>query len=314
MPGPPAGPSYRMTTTSPGAIARAFTAAKHSSSESKTRAGPRCTVRSWPASFTTHPSGARLPRRIAMPPRDLSGVSIGTTTSWPSVSLDAVARPPQGCGRRLRRHACVDEPRLARARVRRGRRRRPREDVRRDDTCPRLHVGDDRSRGRRCGRSPRAEVMPTRARSREVEDAVRRAAGGRRSQPRRSRAPAASRSATDAGRRRTSPSRACRSPRPPPSSRRSSAGMPFAPRGLRPRNSTIGRHRVRGELASACPGRRGTRRLELVQLLGAHRSRPRMRRSPRRRRRSRPRDRGTAPARSSPCRGRARGCRGDRAP
>ena len=41
--------------------APALTAAKHASSESNTRAGPRCTVRSWPASLTAQPSGARLP-------------------------------------------------------------------------------------------------------------------------------------------------------------------------------------------------------------------------------------------------------------
>src|SRR6266852_5253368 len=39
-----------------------MTAANASSSRSKTRAGPRWRGRSWPAVFTTHPSGARLPK------------------------------------------------------------------------------------------------------------------------------------------------------------------------------------------------------------------------------------------------------------
>ena len=45
-----------------------------SSSDSKTRAGPSWWRRSWPASLTTQPSGARLPRRIARPPRGLDRV------------------------------------------------------------------------------------------------------------------------------------------------------------------------------------------------------------------------------------------------
>ena len=45
MPGPPLGPSLRMTTTSPFWIDCAFTAANASSSDSNTRAGPRCSTR-----------------------------------------------------------------------------------------------------------------------------------------------------------------------------------------------------------------------------------------------------------------------------
>src|SRR5439155_26095544 len=41
MPRPPRGPSWRMTTTSPGLISRRVTAAIAPSSRSKTRAGPR---------------------------------------------------------------------------------------------------------------------------------------------------------------------------------------------------------------------------------------------------------------------------------
>ena len=86
MPGPPAGPSLRMTTTSPGSIFPCVTAAIASSSSSNTRAGPAWWTRSWPESFTTQPSGARLPRRMAMPPVGLSGLASGLTTSWPGVS------------------------------------------------------------------------------------------------------------------------------------------------------------------------------------------------------------------------------------
>ena len=59
MPGPPPGPSSRITTTSP-ARSSAPDGGEASSSESKTRAGPRWKA-VWPASFTTQPSGARLP-------------------------------------------------------------------------------------------------------------------------------------------------------------------------------------------------------------------------------------------------------------
>ncbi|MEA2309696.1 MAG: dihydroxy-acid dehydratase, partial [Thermoleophilaceae bacterium] len=64
----PEGPSLRMTMTSPGWIAFCSTAAKASSSHSKTRAGPSCLSRPFSDSLTTQPSGARLPRRIARPP------------------------------------------------------------------------------------------------------------------------------------------------------------------------------------------------------------------------------------------------------
>src|SRR5436305_15153 len=73
MPGHPAGPALRITTTSPALSARAVTAAIASSSDSNARAGPEWRRRSWPASLTTQPSGARLPRRIARPPVGLIG-------------------------------------------------------------------------------------------------------------------------------------------------------------------------------------------------------------------------------------------------
>ena len=55
----------------------AMTAAIAASSPSKTRAGPTWRRRSCPASLTTQPSGARLPRRIARPPVGLSGSASG---------------------------------------------------------------------------------------------------------------------------------------------------------------------------------------------------------------------------------------------
>src|SRR5436309_1634534 len=56
-----------MTTTSPVLMRPSWTAAKAASSSSKTRAGPRNDCRLWPATFTTQPSGARLPFRITSP-------------------------------------------------------------------------------------------------------------------------------------------------------------------------------------------------------------------------------------------------------
>ena len=94
IPGPPAGPSLRMTTTSPGRMALAVTAAIASSSDSNTRAGPSCSRRSCPASLTTQPSGARFPRRMARPPVGLSGSSSGRTTRWPSASRVSRACSP----------------------------------------------------------------------------------------------------------------------------------------------------------------------------------------------------------------------------
>lgn len=80
MPGPPRGPSKRMTTTSPFWISPRSTAAKVASSPSNTRAGPENFVRPCPASFTTQPSGASVPRRMANPPRGFSASAIGRMT------------------------------------------------------------------------------------------------------------------------------------------------------------------------------------------------------------------------------------------
>src|SRR4029453_1412416 len=57
-----------MTITSFGLIFPSLTALNESSSRSNTRAGPRWRYFDWPESLITQPSGARLPRRMAMPP------------------------------------------------------------------------------------------------------------------------------------------------------------------------------------------------------------------------------------------------------
>ena len=61
IPGPPFGPSYRTTTTSPARMRRPWTARNASSSQSNTRAGPSNRNGSCPVIFATQPSGARLP-------------------------------------------------------------------------------------------------------------------------------------------------------------------------------------------------------------------------------------------------------------
>ena len=76
---------------------RSRTAAIAASSPSNTRAGPRWWRRSWPASFTTQPSGARLPRRMARPPVALIGSASGRTTSWPGVSCGLARRARRPC-------------------------------------------------------------------------------------------------------------------------------------------------------------------------------------------------------------------------
>ncbi|CPU64541.1 Uncharacterised protein [Mycobacteroides abscessus] len=68
IPGPPLGPSYRMTTTSPSVIVPSSRASSAARSRSKTRAVPSNTSSSNPADFTTAPSGASDPCRIVMPP------------------------------------------------------------------------------------------------------------------------------------------------------------------------------------------------------------------------------------------------------
>ena len=70
MPGPPRGPSYLITTTSPAATRPERMPSTASSCDSKTLAGPLKVNSSsgTPAVFTIAPSGARLPYSTASPP------------------------------------------------------------------------------------------------------------------------------------------------------------------------------------------------------------------------------------------------------
>src|SRR5579875_781044 len=95
IPGPPRGPSYRMTTTSPATILRSSIARIASSSRSKTRAGPRWCSRSWPAILTTAPSGASIPRRMTRPPVGLKGRSAVAITTCPGVSTASLTSSPR---------------------------------------------------------------------------------------------------------------------------------------------------------------------------------------------------------------------------
>ena len=102
-----------MMTTSPALISRRCTAAKQASSESNTRAGPLCWRRSWPASLTTEPSGDSEPRMMAKPPRGLTGLPTGRTTSCPAVS-SAVLRLGDDA-RAVDGQALLEQPRLEEA-------------------------------------------------------------------------------------------------------------------------------------------------------------------------------------------------------
>ena len=77
IPGPPFGPSYRMTTIIPGLILPAMIAAMAVSSEPNTLAFPRKRniEGSTPDCLMTAPPGARLPVRMAIPPSGRTGAS-----------------------------------------------------------------------------------------------------------------------------------------------------------------------------------------------------------------------------------------------
>ena len=81
IPGPPLGPSVLMTTTWPDLIWPLKRASSAPCSPSNTRAGPSKTSRSMPATLTTAPPGARLPRKTAIPPSDANGSDTGRITS-----------------------------------------------------------------------------------------------------------------------------------------------------------------------------------------------------------------------------------------
>ena len=81
IPGPPLGPSKRMTTTSPALTWSSRIASRHSSSESKTIAGPVKLRVFTPDTFATAPSGQRFPFKITRCPSLDFGWSIGNMTS-----------------------------------------------------------------------------------------------------------------------------------------------------------------------------------------------------------------------------------------
>ena len=75
IPGPPFGPSFLITTTSPFLILLLKRASNASCSLSKTFAGPLNVSISIPATFTTDPLGDRDPLNIAKPPSLEIGLS-----------------------------------------------------------------------------------------------------------------------------------------------------------------------------------------------------------------------------------------------
>ena len=247
-----------------------------------------------------------------MPPRALIGVSIGTTTSCPSVSTTASAISPSVRPSTLRAVG-VDEPRLHEL-PRDERDPAGRVDVRRDVAAERLQVGDDRR-----ARRDRVEVVDREVdrellRDRdEVQDAVRRAPG----RSHRGGRVLEGRLRDDLRRPHVAAHEVDReSPR---------LGRGLLLRGVERRDVVAAcgadaeelerrGHRVRGELAAAGAGRRARDRLQLVEVLGGD--------LPRCVRADLlvdvlDRDVASAPAaraRSSPCRGRGPGCRAARAP
>ena len=95
IPGPPLGPSYLITTTSPATIFPPLIAAIASSSLSNTLAGPSCTIISSTTAerLTTLPSGARFPERTARPPVLLYGLSTVRITSGLRFTAFAIFSP-----------------------------------------------------------------------------------------------------------------------------------------------------------------------------------------------------------------------------
>ena len=80
IPGPPFGPSYLITITSPSLYPFSETHLKASSSQSKHLAIPSKKVFSIPATLTMAPSGARLPFKPTTPPVGLRGLLYGLIT------------------------------------------------------------------------------------------------------------------------------------------------------------------------------------------------------------------------------------------
>ena len=82
IPGPPLGPSLRITTTWPFSISPLKSASRASCSLSNTFAGPEKLFISIPAVFTTEPFVERLPFKTAIPPSFEIGLSGKLITSW----------------------------------------------------------------------------------------------------------------------------------------------------------------------------------------------------------------------------------------
>ncbi len=82
MPGPPFGPSYLITTTSPFTISPFLIASLANFSESKTLAVPSKKVPSFPVIFATLPSLAKFPYKILIWPVFFIGSEIGFITFW----------------------------------------------------------------------------------------------------------------------------------------------------------------------------------------------------------------------------------------
>ncbi len=78
MPGPPRGPSYRITSTSPAVTVPSMMRSVASSSEWNTRAVPLKKVPSLPVILATAPVGARLPYRM----RRWLSFLIGLSRAW----------------------------------------------------------------------------------------------------------------------------------------------------------------------------------------------------------------------------------------
>ena len=187
MPGPPAGPSLRMTTTSPALIPPAGDRRHRVLLALEDARRALWWTRSWPESFTTQPSGARLPRRIARPPVFLTGSSTGRTTSWPAVSsasraCSPIVWPVTVCASSCRRPASSRRLATTRDAARLV-------EVLGHEAAAGLEVARHRRGARRCGRSRRCRAR-RRPRGRARAGAGRRWSSRRWWRWRRSRSPA----------------------------------------------------------------------------------------------------------------------------
>ena len=291
-----------MTTTSPGSMLPRLHGREARPPPSRRRApGRGGRSRSWPASFTTQPSGARLPRRIARPPVGLSGVSIGDD----DLLARASPRRPSAISPSVRPSTFGASP-WTRPRLRAARGRRA-------PTPPAAYtsVATKRPHGfmfatigvRAAIRVevvdrkgiPNSRAIASRWRTPFVEPPVAAIDGGG----------VLERLARDDLRRAgcrcaRGPSRACR----PRSAASSFVGCerrdPVQAGGADAEELEHRRHRVRGELAAARAGAGARDALELVQLGRRSSSRPRARRSPRRRPGSSRRGRGSGPGAIEP--------------